>query len=71
MYFVQHRLSFLLDMMYGLRAIHNVGMIHGDLKTLNLLVTLEGRVKVADFGLSKLLGTVSIVPGTKTISGTL
>jgi hypothetical protein len=70
MYFVQHRLSFLLDMMYGLRAIHNVGMIHGDLKTLNLLVTLEGRVKVADFGLSKLLGTVSIVPGTKTISGT-
>jgi hypothetical protein len=67
---MQHRLSFLLDMMYGLRAIHNVGMIHGDLKTLNLLVTLEGRVKVADFGLSKLLGTVSIVPGTKTISGT-
>ena len=59
-----------MDMMYGLRAIHNVGMIHGDLKTLNLLVTLEGRVKVADFGLSKVLGAVSIVPGTKTITGT-
>ena len=63
-------MSFLLDMMYGLRAIHNVGMMHGDLKTLNLLVTLEGRVKVADFGLSKVLGAVSIVPGTKTITGT-
>ena len=59
-----------MDMMYGLRAIHNVGMIHGDLKTLNLLVTLEGRVKVADFGLSKVLGAVSLVPGTKTITGT-
>ena len=67
---LQHRLQFLLDTVYGLRAIHNVGMIHGDLKTLNLLVTLEGRVKVADFGLSKLLGISSIVPGTKTISGT-
>ena len=67
---VQRRLSFLLDACYGLRAIHGVGMIHGDFKTLNLLVTREGRVKVADFGLSKLLGTVSIVPGTKTISGT-
>ena len=63
-------MSFLLDMMYGLRAIHNVGMMHGDLKTLNLLVTLEGRVKVADFGLSKVLGALSIVPGTKTITGT-
>jgi len=63
-------MSFLLDMMYGLRAIHNVGMIHGDLKPLNLLVTLGGRVKVADFGLSKVLGGVSLVPGTNTITGT-
>jgi len=64
------RLPFLLDTLYGLRAIHGAGIIHGDFKTLNLLVTHEGRVKVADFGLSKVLGTMSIVPGTKTISGT-
>lgn len=66
----EKRLPFLLDTLYGLRAIHGAGIIHGDFKTLNLLVTHEGRVKVADFGLSKVLGGMSIVPGTKTISGT-
>ena len=35
------------------RAVHNSGILHGDFKTLNLLVGADQRVKVADFGLSK------------------
>lgn len=40
------RLRFLLDAMYGLRAVHNANLIHGDFKTLNLLVERDQRVKV-------------------------
>ena len=49
---------------------HNAGLIHGDFKTLNLLVGADQRVKVADFGLSKVLDVLSVLPGTKTITGT-
>ncbi len=49
---------------------HNAGIIHGDFKTLNLLVGADQRVKVADFGLSKVLDVLSVLPGTKTITGT-
>jgi serine/threonine protein kinase len=56
--------------MYGLRAVHAAGLIHGDFKTLNMLVGPDQRVKVGDFGLSKCLGALSVLPGTKTITGT-
>jgi len=64
------RMRYILDSMYGLRAVHMAGMIHGDFKTLNMLVGPDHRVKVADFGLSKCIGTLTVIPGTKTITGT-
>lgn len=63
-------MRYLLDSMYGLRAVHAAGLIHGDFKTLNMLVGPDQRVKVGDFGLSKCLGALSVLPGTKTITGT-
>ena len=41
------RLRYLLDAMYGLRAVHNANLIHGDFKTLNLLVERDQRVKAS------------------------
>mmetsp|Transcript_35993 Transcript_35993/g.92015 ORF Transcript_35993/g.92015 Transcript_35993/m.92015 type:complete len:966 (-) Transcript_35993:293-3190(-) len=64
------RMRYMLDSLYGLRAVHSAGMIHGDFKTLNMLVGPDHRVKVADFGLSKCIGTLTVIPGTKTITGT-
>jgi eukaryotic-like serine/threonine-protein kinase len=44
----------------GLRAAHAAGVIHRDVKPDNLLISRQGIVKVADFGIARLQGDVSL-----------
>lgn len=62
----------------GLAAAHEQGVVHRDLKPGNLMITPDGRVKILDFGLAKLLHpelpsdmTRSITVETGSVSGTV
>jgi len=44
--------SILLSVVQGLAFLHTHKIIHRDLKTANILMTKEGKVKLADFGIS-------------------
>jgi len=54
----------------GLRAIHQAGIVHRDLKTGNLMRDREGVVRVMDFGIAKHYEAGDTVTATGTLMGT-
>ena len=42
-------------MLAGLKALHDIKIMHRDIKCANILVTKEGACKLADFNVSKVI----------------
>jgi serine/threonine protein kinase len=63
--------KYLSQILQGLKYLHNLGIIHRDLKCANILLDPSGKVKISDFGCSKQIISQSKNELLQSLKGTL
>jgi serine/threonine protein kinase len=63
-------LDYALQIAASLEAAHAKGVVHRDIKSENIMVSLTNQIKVMDFGLAKLKGSLKLTKTSSTV-GTL
>ena len=60
---VREATSIALQISAGLEAAHNNGIVHRDVKPQNIMISTDGKVKVADFGIARATSAQTINSG--------
>jgi serine/threonine-protein kinase len=65
---VERKIAVILQVLEGLSQAHQVGIVHRDIKPANVFLTVDGTVKIMDFGVARF--TKTNITGTGAIMGT-
>ena len=68
---VQESVRIAMSLCAALQTAHEHGIIHRDVKPHNVLISREGEVKMTDFGIAKVVGSVTITLSGENVLGSV